>query len=144
MARNNTQYRFYRSNLETIVWDKEKNCALAEFVNGQFVTDDPEVAQVLLDLGYPRIPLDATSPPDIMYPKGSILEDNKDVNVLPAALGETAALNREKAQAALNRMKESEKDQDEETPIPRKLKKKKVGDKQTKTVKKKKIKSSTK
>lgn len=104
MARNNQNiWRFYRSNLETIVWDPERNKPLAHFVQGEFITNDPRVAEKLLELGYPRVPLEATNPPDVFFEKGHSLEG--DVKVLPESVGEVAALNREKAQAAIEKQK---------------------------------------
>lgn len=61
--------RFYRSNLETIVWDPDNNKPLADFGKGHFTTEDPRVAQRLVELGYPEIPLDAKRPPDILVNK---------------------------------------------------------------------------
>lgn len=56
-------WRFYRSNLSTIVWDPKLEQPLADFSAGHFTTDDPKVARKLRNLGYPEIPLDATEPP---------------------------------------------------------------------------------
>jgi len=74
------QWRFYRSNLETIVWNPDTNSRLADFSKGHFTTDDPKVAKRLKDLGYVEIPLDAEEPPpDIMVRKPQVLPD--DINV---------------------------------------------------------------
>jgi hypothetical protein len=104
MARNNQNtWRFYRSNLETIVWDPENDRPLVEFIQGEFITSDPRIAEKLLELGYPRVPLEAVDPPDVIFEKGHSLEG--DVRVLPENVGEVAALNREKAQAAIEKQK---------------------------------------
>jgi hypothetical protein len=60
------QWRFYRSNLSTIVWNPDKENVLADFSQGHFTTDDEKVALKLRSLGYPEIALDAESPPDIV------------------------------------------------------------------------------
>jgi hypothetical protein len=104
MARNKSQvWRFYRSNLETIVWDPEHDKPLAQFVQGEFITDDPRVAERLLELGYPRVSLEAVNPPDVLFEKGHSLDG--DVRVLPDGVGEIAALNREKVKAAIEKQK---------------------------------------
>lgn len=56
-------WRFYRSNLSTIVWDPENDKPLADFTAGYFTTNDPRVAEVLANYGYYEIPLDSTEPP---------------------------------------------------------------------------------
>jgi len=56
-------WRFYRSNLSTIVWDPKSEQPMADFSAGHFTTDDPKVARKLIDIGYPEIPIDATEPP---------------------------------------------------------------------------------
>jgi len=96
-------YRFYRSNLPTVVWSKELNGPIAEFVNGQFYTEDPAVAKLLKDKGYPQISLDATEPPDILYQKGAIIEG--DIKQLPAGITEGAALNQEMLAANQERLR---------------------------------------
>ena len=60
-----TAWRFYRSNLSTIVWDPAKDGVMADFRLGHFTTNDPVVAGKLRKLGYVEIPLDATEPPDV-------------------------------------------------------------------------------
>lgn len=116
MARTE-KFRFYRSNLATIVWNKETDRPLAVFEKGQFLTTNPEVAQKLIDLGYPRIPLKATEPPDILFQKGEILKG--DVKLSPSMMDETAALNKEKAESALKQstsQEEPEEPEDETEP----------------------------
>jgi len=72
MKRNNPkvnekqEFRFYKSNLAKVVWDPDNNRALADFEGGSFTTDDIRVAKILLDKGYPQIPVDATEPPDVL------------------------------------------------------------------------------
>ena len=44
--------RFYQSGLESIVWDPENDCALAEFKNGAFETKNKKVIAKLKELGY--------------------------------------------------------------------------------------------
>ena len=72
MKRNNPkvsekqEFRFYKSNLPKIVWDPDNQKPLANFEGGSFTTADLRVAQILLDKGYPQIPIDATEPPDIL------------------------------------------------------------------------------
>jgi hypothetical protein len=59
------QRRFYRSNLSTIVWDPSENSPMADFSEGHFTTDSPEVAARLEELGYPEIGLNETEPPAV-------------------------------------------------------------------------------
>jgi hypothetical protein len=61
--------RYYRSNLETIVWDAENNRVLADFGEGHFTTDDVRTQKILEGFGYVQIPLDAAEPPDIIVNK---------------------------------------------------------------------------
>lgn len=91
--------RFYRANLATVVWDAERNCQMAEFIDGQFITTNKTIADKLCDLGYPEVELEAENPPDFMAPKGSSIDG--DVPIIPPAYGEGAALNKQKAAAAL-------------------------------------------
>jgi hypothetical protein len=56
-------WRFYRSNLSTIVWNPVTEQPLADFTEGHFTTDNPKTARKLRELGYMEIPLDATEPP---------------------------------------------------------------------------------
>ncbi len=58
--------RFYRATLPTIVWNPEKDKPLAEFVDGQYYTEDEEIANKLIAMGYPEVSLDATQPPEII------------------------------------------------------------------------------
>lgn len=75
------RWRFWRSQLATIVWDKDKDVALADFTPGHFTTDDPDVARKLHNLGYPQIPLDAVEPPPdvIIRPPAHVIEGDVPV-----------------------------------------------------------------
>ena len=61
--------KFSQSNKERIVWNPETNRAGAEFINGEFETDDVKVQEILLRLGYKKMDTmrqalqDANSPP---------------------------------------------------------------------------------
>lgn len=120
MARTKNQdlYRFYRSNLASVVWDKRADAPLAEFIQGEFITDSPHVAQTLLDMGYPRVSLDATEPPNILYEKGEVIDG--DVRVLSPGINEQVTLNKEKLaaqQAALKaQANETVETPEEESP----------------------------
>lgn len=109
-------YRFYRSNLPTVVWSKELNGPIAEFVNGQFYTKDPKVAQLLKDKGYPRISLEATEPPDILFKKGEIVDG--DIKQLPSGITEGAALNQEMLAAQQERLRQEALQMQGSTPAP--------------------------
>lgn len=89
-------YRFYRSNLATIIWDPPNNKPLAEFVDGQFYTEDAEVAQKLIEAGYPQVDLKATEPPNIMFEKGRSLAEGENVGVMAKGVTEDVALADEK------------------------------------------------
>lgn len=79
-------WRFYRSNLSTIVWDKDGDKKLADFSEGHFTTADIKVAAKLKQLGYPEIPLNATEPPaGIIINQPSTIIDG-DVPIMSAAV----------------------------------------------------------
>lgn len=63
-----TAWRFYRSNLSTIVWDARRgtNKPLADFGKGYFTTEDKAVANILREKGYIEIPLNMTEPPALV------------------------------------------------------------------------------
>jgi len=85
-----TKRRFYRATLPTYVWDPDKDKPLAEFVDGQFFTEDDEVAQKLLDAGYPEVSLEATHPPEIIFPAVPIITpDAKPAKTEEQALAQT-------------------------------------------------------
>jgi len=135
------KWRFYRSNLETIVWDPRASRPLADFSEGHFITEREDVRDRLRELGYPEVALDAEVPPDIMFGKGIILEG--DVKIMPGAVNEAAALNKEMAQAAAARAAEADDDDGDDgaSPVPARVKKKKS---KSTTTKKKKVKKSDK
>lgn len=68
-SRKAKAWRFYRSNLATIVWNPEEGRPLADFSAGHFTTDDEAVADKLREMGYVEIDLDATEPPDVIVNK---------------------------------------------------------------------------
>ena len=111
MAENKKEsFRFYRSNLASVVWNPKAGAPLAEFKRGEFITSEPWIAQKLIDLGYPRVPLDATIPPDILFQKGEILTG--DIKLLGPNASEQAALNKERSQAALKKHQEEVKQEE--------------------------------
>ena len=59
------RFRFYKGTLPAVVWDPEKGRPMAEFVNGQFYTDDVRVASILKRKGYIQVDLEATEPPPL-------------------------------------------------------------------------------
>jgi len=84
-------WRFYRSNLSTIVWDPASGQPLADFSAGHFTTDNPKTARKLAALGYIEIPLDATEPPAgiiISQPTHAI---DGDVPVIGALMNQAIA-----------------------------------------------------
>jgi len=97
-------YRFYRSNLATIVWNPEKNKALCEFVDGQYYTEDAQVAQKLADLGYPQIPLDLDEPPDVFFQKGKSLEEGENIPIMSRGVTEDVLLEQEQKRAEQERL----------------------------------------
>jgi hypothetical protein len=84
---NKKAYRFFRSHLSTKVWDPEKNKLMADFSQGTFTTEDPNVAKVLKDMGYPQIPLDSETPPDIIVQQPNMVIEG-DVPVLGRGVSE--------------------------------------------------------
>lgn len=88
MSEKKRARRFYRSNLSTIVWNPEKGTELANFSKGHFTTEDPHVAEVLINKGYVEIPLDATEPPEgiIVRQPTHIIEG--DVPIMKPSLSE--------------------------------------------------------
>ena len=73
--------RFYQSHKEPYVWDPKKNKLLASFVDGQFITQDADVAKTLLGLGYKEVGLRDESPP-LMPPPPIQFGDSPDVGVM--------------------------------------------------------------
>jgi hypothetical protein len=85
-----TKRRFYRATLATIVWDPDKDKPLAEFVDGQFYTEDDAVAEKLIAAGYPEVSLEATTPPEIIAaPVPIITPDAKPAKTEEQALAQT-------------------------------------------------------
>lgn len=85
-----TKRRFYRATLPTIVWNPDEDKPLAEFVDGQFFTEDDEVAAKLTAMGYPEVSLDATHPPEIIFPAVPInTPDAKPAKTEEQALAQT-------------------------------------------------------
>lgn len=84
---------FVRGNLESVVWDTEKNCPLANFVDGLFETRDSRVVEKLKEFGYKTLdeyqngpPADGFSDPD----RGPVIDTrHEDVK---AAKSESQAL----------------------------------------------------
>jgi hypothetical protein len=86
--------KFYRATLPTIVWNPKAGRALAEFVNGQFETEDDEVADTLKGMGYPEVKPDATEPPmlipdpvPIKQPDVKVMAPNVTEKVAAARMG---------------------------------------------------------
>lgn len=70
--------KFYKANLPTVVWDPQNDRALAEFIEGQYVTKSERVAARLIELGYPEVELDAEVPPVMPEPAVQPVKD-KDI-----------------------------------------------------------------
>jgi len=90
-------FRFYRSNLASIVWDKEAEKPLVEFVNGQFYTEDETIAEKLIALGYLEVPLDLETPPEVFFKRGRALKEGENAPLMPKNMNEEVALQKEKA-----------------------------------------------
>ena len=115
------KWRFYRSNLSTIVWDPAGDCALADFTEGHFTTDNPKVAKTLAALGYVQIPLDAVKPPEHIIVRQPTVELLGDVPVMSPALGEALV-----EQRMSKKMKEVGKPEPQPEPQQEQKPKKKV------------------
>jgi hypothetical protein len=113
--------RFYRATLPTIVWNPKTDSPLAEFINGQFITDDEETIKVLQGIGYPEVALDAKYPPEIIYKPVPI--DTPDVNLknLPKTEHQDAV----KHAAAGGLEEDKSKASDEPSPTKRTIKRRK-------------------
>lgn len=86
--------KFYRATLPTIVWNPQAGRAMAEFVNGQFETEDDKVAEYLKGMGYPEVKPDATEPPllipdpvPINQPDVKVMSTNITEKVAAARMG---------------------------------------------------------
>lgn len=99
-------FRFFRSNLPTIVWDPDKNRAIVEFVEAQYYTEDEKIAQMLIDKGYPQIPLDLEEPPDVWFKRGRSLADGENVPVMAKNITEDVAADKERRDAEQKRLRE--------------------------------------
>lgn len=79
-----TAWRFFRSNLSTVVWDPRKgmNKPLANFSKGHFTTEDKAVADILRKKGYIEIPLNMEKPPAIVVEQPAPQLMQEDVPVL--------------------------------------------------------------
>lgn len=122
--------KFYRATLPTIVWDPVNKKALAEFVNGQFITEDEDVAELLKDRGYPEVKLDVENPPELIPDPVPIV--SPDVKILPSGLTEKAAVQMKinetlKKGPGFTAVGDALIDEDEGVEVSAKIKKKKPG-----------------
>lgn len=101
--------RFYRANLPTVIWNKDTDRALVEFVKGEFTTSNEKIANILISKGYPEVDLDAVDPPDFQVQKGKSIEKGENVKIMPPRYDEKAALNKQLALAALEKANASKK-----------------------------------
>lgn len=60
------KWKFYRSNLPTIVWNASTNTVLADFKQGYFITSSASVANALIGMGYPEVEINSTNPPEVI------------------------------------------------------------------------------
>jgi len=111
--------RFYRpppplSNLPRIVWSEKHNRAIAEFGKdndpeypNQFVTDKEEVAEILVELGYREVSMEAEAPPYIpeMRP-----QEVGDIKVKPNGFSEQHEAQRIKRESLLKKVEEEPED----------------------------------
>jgi len=100
MTRKETEQEmvhFYRGKNPTIVWDKRKDQPLVDFSKGHVFTSDPFTIEVLREIGYIEIPLDANKPPEIIEPIQP--EGMPDVRSLPRGMTEKAAAEVQREQA---------------------------------------------
>ena len=82
-----TAWRFYRSQLPTIVWDARPgmNKPLADFSKGHFTTEDKAVANILRKNGYIEIPLNMTEPPAVVVSQPTPQLKTENVPILKGA-----------------------------------------------------------
>lgn len=90
-AINKKVWRFYRSNLSTIVWDPGRNRPLADFSEGHFTTDDEKVARELARRGYLEIPIDCTTPPNNIILRQPSMQIDGDVPIISPNVGPAIA-----------------------------------------------------
>lgn len=88
-----TAWRFFRSQLPTIVWDPRpgSNKAMADFSAGHFTTEDKAVAKILREKGYIEIPLNMTEPPAIVVQQPAPQLKTENVPILKGAGNVTGA-----------------------------------------------------
>lgn len=79
------QWKFYRSNLSTIIWDKDNNRPLANFEKGFFITEDKRVVKILKEEGYPEVSIDAIEPPEVIVNQFSEQIEG-DIPILPKTI----------------------------------------------------------
>jgi hypothetical protein len=115
--------RFYRALLPTVVWNPKTDTPLAEFANGQFITDDDEVSKVLIGMGYPEVALDAKYPPEIIPEPVPI--DTPDVNLKTLPKTEQQEAVRAKRPAATGLEGDKSKTDSEPSPTKRVIKRRK-------------------
>lgn len=82
-----TAWRFYRSQLSTIVWDARPGMEkpLADFSKGHFTTEDKAVANILRKIGYVEIPLNMTEPPAIVVMQPAPQLKTANVPIMPGS-----------------------------------------------------------
>lgn len=90
--------RFFRSDLETIVWDEDKNKRVIFDEKNQFATSDPYLIAKLTRFGYPQVPLDAEAPPPIPIRP---VEEIGDIRILPRGASEQTELQKHRRETLL-------------------------------------------
>lgn len=90
---------FFRSDLDSIVWDDDRARRVRFNERNQFITDDPYIIKKLDRLGYPRVPLDAKVPPPI---PDRLAKDIGDIKVMPKGATEDTELQRIKRESILH------------------------------------------
>ncbi len=97
--------KFYKAKLPGVVWDLENDKVLARFERGQHTTEDERTAEILRDMGYPEVALDAETPPILPDPPLQPKESS-DVRILGKQVTEETVLSKEKREAKLKAEKE--------------------------------------
>lgn len=83
------EWRFYRSNLCTFVWDPDNDTIMANFSKGHFTTKNKKVANVLRGKGYIEIDLNATQPPNIIVSQPAhALKEGQNVPIMGNGINE--------------------------------------------------------
>lgn len=88
--------KFYRGTLPTVVWDPSAGAPLAEFIKGQFITVDEDIADALVRLGYKEVSLVARKPPETLHQP---VKDVGDVRIMPGGMSEKVELDNLEVQA---------------------------------------------